>query len=614
MVSAVCSGVKRVARLSVYIGVLAWATPEPLAASTLTLAWDTNPDPTVAGYRVYFGVVSRTYTNIVPVANTNAVTITGLVPQVTYYFAATAFTTTGLESPYSAEASYTVPGLNVPPTLDPISSRTIDENAGPQTVNLTGISSGATNEGQTLTIVATSGNPVLLPNPDVHYTNPATTGSLSFTPLPNAYGTANVTVMVDDGGAVSNTIIRSFTVTVNQVNNPPTLDPIADVTVDENAGTQSVPLTGIATGASNEVQTLSISATSSNPGLIPDPPVNYSSPAASGSLSFTPAAYASGSAHILVVVNDGQSTNNTVVRAFTITVNQTVPQLVITNATILPLVQCKFAIPAINGDRLSYTLRPDAPAGAKLNANTGVFSWRPSAVQASTTNTFSVLITDNDNPALTTLGTVTLAVEDYLNASVGLANVLAGQSVTVPIYLSSSDGVTNLAFTLPWPTNRFSSPSLSVAVSGVASSSAQIQNTNLVIRLQTSPGKVILNSNLLAQLTFQTSSNQHSAFVALPPFNLTAIKPGAVAYANSILCPGEVAVVSTEPLLRGTVAGSRNMTIFARPGASYQLQSAPTSLPNATWSPITTLSQTNLTQIVPLGASSGLVFYRLLKM
>ena len=161
---------------------------------------------------------------------------------------------------------------------------TINENAGLQTVNLAGITSGATNETQTLTVTATSSNPGLIPTPAVSYTSPNATGSITFTPVAYAIGSATITVTVNDGGASNNIVSRTFTVTVNPVNQPPTLNTLADVNLNENAGQQTVNLAGITSGATNEVQTLAVTATSSNPGLIPNPTVTYTSPNTTGSL------------------------------------------------------------------------------------------------------------------------------------------------------------------------------------------------------------------------------------------------------------------------------------------------------------------------------------------
>ncbi len=90
----------------------------------------------------------------------------------------------------------------------------LNENAGSQTVNLTGITSGASNEVQTLTVTATSSNPGLIPNPVVSYTSSKTNGTLSFRPATNSYGATTITVNVNDGGASNNLTAQSFVVSV----------------------------------------------------------------------------------------------------------------------------------------------------------------------------------------------------------------------------------------------------------------------------------------------------------------------------------------------------------------------------------------------------------------
>jgi hypothetical protein len=80
-----------------------------------------------------------------------------------------------------------------------------------------------------------------------------------------------------------------------------------------------VLLSGIGSGASNEVQDLVVTATSSNAALVPDPLVTYNSPGVGGSLSFTPSANATGSVVVAVVVSDGQSVNGSVTQLFNVT-------------------------------------------------------------------------------------------------------------------------------------------------------------------------------------------------------------------------------------------------------------------------------------------------------
>src|SRR5439155_4601099 len=125
----------------------------------------------------------------------------------------------------------TVLPVNDPPTLNPISNVTVSEDAALQTVPLGGIGSGAANESQTLSVIALSSNPALIPNPSVTYSTPATSGSVSFTPVASANGSALITVTVSDGSAQ---ISRSFTVIVNPVNDGPTIAAIANQTTLED--------------------------------------------------------------------------------------------------------------------------------------------------------------------------------------------------------------------------------------------------------------------------------------------------------------------------------------------------------------------------------------------
>jgi REP element-mobilizing transposase RayT len=104
------------------------------------------------------------------------------------------------------------------------------------------------------------------------------------------------------------------------INAPPTMDLITDpAPLAVNASLQTIPMTGISDGG-ELTQNISITATSSNPGLIPHPAVTYTSPGTTGSLSFTPTADTVGNSTITVTVNDGAGNNNLTTRTFTIIV------------------------------------------------------------------------------------------------------------------------------------------------------------------------------------------------------------------------------------------------------------------------------------------------------
>ncbi|HEY2415962.1 MAG TPA: Ig-like domain-containing protein [Pirellulaceae bacterium] len=221
--------------------------------------------------------------------------------------------------------------VNDPPTLNSLNDPpAILEDAAQQTIQLSGISAGPSETGQALTITATSSNPGLIPNPGVTYHSGDSTATLKYTPVADQAGGATITVKINDDGGTANsgndTIIRTFTVNVTPVNDPPTLDPIDNpAAILENAGKQTIQLNNISAGPS-ETQVITITATSDNPALIPNPNVSYTSPFIAGSLSYTPAADRFGTANITVTVKDNGGTANngidTITRTFAVVVSQ----------------------------------------------------------------------------------------------------------------------------------------------------------------------------------------------------------------------------------------------------------------------------------------------------
>jgi sulfur relay (sulfurtransferase) complex TusBCD TusD component (DsrE family) len=105
------------AHIAVMIGTFAALVPSSLfAASSVTLAWDASTSTNIAGYRVYYGPASRTYTNTLTVGNATSTTISNLIAGATYYFTATTYDTDNLESDFSNEVGYTNIVL-APPTI-----------------------------------------------------------------------------------------------------------------------------------------------------------------------------------------------------------------------------------------------------------------------------------------------------------------------------------------------------------------------------------------------------------------------------------------------------------------------------------------------------------------
>ncbi len=208
----------------------------------------------------------------------------------------------------------TVAPVNDLPTLNPLVDMALNANVGPQTVLLSGISSGAPNESQTLSVTATSSNPGVIPQPTVNYTSPNTGGNLQFTPVHNAAGSATVTVTVSDGTGAGSTASRTFTVTVSALSGPPTIADIPDQTTDEDTPL-AVPL--LVNDSETDPMNLEVVAFSGNTTLIPNDHISVHGASTNRVLVLEPAANLSGSSIITVIVSDG---SESAIQTFNLTV------------------------------------------------------------------------------------------------------------------------------------------------------------------------------------------------------------------------------------------------------------------------------------------------------
>jgi hypothetical protein len=119
--------------------------------SSVTLAWDPSSDSSIAGYRLYEGAASRSYTNVINTGKATTATVSNLVSGITYFFAVTAYDTNGQESGFSSEISYTVPwSPNDVPSIALASPTNGAVYTAPATINL---AAAVTAKGHTITQV-----------------------------------------------------------------------------------------------------------------------------------------------------------------------------------------------------------------------------------------------------------------------------------------------------------------------------------------------------------------------------------------------------------------------------------------------------------------------------
>jgi len=102
----------------VTVGILLFLFPN-LFADDLIISWNSNDENDLLGYKVYWGISSRTYYDPVDVGNDTTYTLHDLFPGTQYFFSVTAYDTAWNESNYSEEVSYTIeiPDTTIPKVL-----------------------------------------------------------------------------------------------------------------------------------------------------------------------------------------------------------------------------------------------------------------------------------------------------------------------------------------------------------------------------------------------------------------------------------------------------------------------------------------------------------------
>ena len=205
------------------------------------------------------------------------------------------------------------------------------ESFGAVTADVTGSSGGTSGGTDDAYLYDTDGDDTLTADPDqatIAFSTGTTAQAVGFTT-----GTATATAHDDaDSATLFGDTPWTLTGDWESVFEYPLLDPIDDMTIDEDATLQTVNLSRIAAVGGALDHLLEVSATSSNPDLIPTPSVSYTSPSTTGSISFTPAAGEIGTSTITVTVRDAgpddtfdTGDDTTFSREFTVTVLPAAP-------------------------------------------------------------------------------------------------------------------------------------------------------------------------------------------------------------------------------------------------------------------------------------------------
>ena len=183
--------------VSTGLAALVFCAVQVASAQSVTLIWNANPEPDIAGYRLHYGTASQTYTQVIDVGNSTTATLSNLASGSTYFFVVIAYNTTLMGSPPSNEVSATV-GVSATPTATTTATPRATATATPSptpppTVNISGQVSNCSNPSPgpvpnvTLTLTGTASGSTLS-NVSGNYTfaSLAAGGSYIVTPTKSA--------------------------------------------------------------------------------------------------------------------------------------------------------------------------------------------------------------------------------------------------------------------------------------------------------------------------------------------------------------------------------------------------------------------------------------------
>ncbi len=266
------------------------------------------------------------------------------------------------------------------------------------------------------------------------------------------------------------------------------------------------------------------------------------------------------------------------------------------------------------GQQVTFTLASGAPAGMSVNPTNGVVKWVPLCEQGSSSNVITVVATDDGCGNLSSTQSFAVVVTECLRTSMGSAVARVGESGCVPVFLESSDSLTNLVFTLSTPPGGFTN--FSVSATAPEKTIARVQSLSadeVQVTLAAQVGQSFSGPAQVAQVCFSLTAPQPSAFVMLSASNILAFRTDGNPVGNAVSIPGRVVVVGEQPLLDCVLDENDHplLILFGKPSPGYSIDTR-TELFSGQWvTALTNLTVTNLsTRIVPPPSASSVNFYR----
>ena len=288
---------------------------------------------------------------------------------------------------------------NQPPVLRAIENKTGEERAA---LIFTVQANDPDVPLQTLTFTLEPGAPA---GASINPTN----GAFIWTPSENQGPSTNViTVTVADDGLPSLSDTKSFTITISELNDPPSIAEIAAQSVDEES---TLSLTINASDPDQPPSSLIYS-------LEPGAPTGAAIDSASGLFTWTPTeAQGPGTNVITVRVAENNEAALSSTITFGVAVNEVnAPPTLAAIADQVLLEGSTLILTNSAGDRdlpvqkLTFSLAPGAPPGAFVDPLTGVLTWATADDEGTRTNTITLRVTDDGSPPLSESRSLTVVI------------------------------------------------------------------------------------------------------------------------------------------------------------------------------------------------------------
>jgi hypothetical protein len=317
----------------------------------------------------------------------------------TYAAVLFAVTDNGTPAEGDSEAvTISVGNVNRPPVLDPIGNKSVNES------QLLEFSVTATDpDGDGLAYSASN-----LPAGANFNTS---TKTFTWTPGYGQAGTySNVLFTVTDNGSPVENDSEAITITVENINRPPTLDPVGNKTINEG---DPLEFTVTATDPDGDGLTYSASNLPSGAGFNPTTRM----------FTWVPDYWQAGSySNVLFTVTDNGSPAAGDSEAITITVanvNLSPALEPIGNRTVNEGDTLQFTVAATDPDGNALTYSADnLPSGASFDPTTQVFTWTPGYGQAESYSNVLFTVTDNGTPPASDSESVSITVGDVNRAPI----------------------------------------------------------------------------------------------------------------------------------------------------------------------------------------------------